>query len=801
MKKNLFFVFIWFSIVASSQTNLWSYYWGFAPTTKIQHTSKNIGYYSIYNDDGFVFVNHRLLKTTDGGKTFKEISVFEYEIKDFYFTDDNVGYLTDGYNNMYKTIDGAQTWHNISSKTSAYGIEKICFFSEDVGYTQDSSQNVFKTTNGGSTWSRLTSVSGDRMFFLKDKKTGWIGNSKTGKLYKTEDAGNSWSPVHTDSTLFKAYTDMFFLDSLHGWFLSGDHQLSGEYSKVHKTSDGGMTWNLVYNNSSAKFHHLVFRDNSVGVAVGNSGVYKTNDSGYSWSKSLSYDQTNNSALDIVDDTFFVSGIHGLHMSTVDPSQWNYSMRLGILNNSSSTGNDRLIADNGSLYVVNQALDLSMNRSEYYTSKIKSDGTWYESKRTGIPVTGSSHVVNQLNFQNENSSWYLHSLPFRSTDKGTSWTPLYSSSQPALDYRFNTIKFFGNDGIALSDDYIHGTHKILKTNNSGTTWEIVKQFEEYTFYNDSYFFNKDNGLVVNSKGEILKTYDGGVNWSLKYVQSSLSGAGGFRRLFFVNDNVGFAVQSGTIAKTQDGGENWVNMNSLKECSLIEDIFFINESKGWLSTGCGIYRTSDGGETWLNETINRSFKNIYMFDEKNGFATNGHTYHKYHPQPSNTSLTNPTNNQTNVPLNTIFQWQHVENAQSYYVSLGKTSSYDIFYRTITNNNYLQLLSLLEPNKTYYLNIIPYNSANQASNNFVYKFTTGNSLDISETNFGSTFQVSPNPTKDILYISNNAISNYKIYDLNGKMIQEGEILKNSINIKNISNGTYILQIGNKSKKIIKF
>lgn len=802
MKKIYFVVFNLLSLALASQTNLWSYYWGFGPTIKIQHTSKNIGYYSIYNDDGFSSDSYRLVKTIDGGSSFKEIGIFQNQIKDFFFVNDTKGYLTDANNFFYKTTDGGTTWYNITPRSSAYGIEKICFFTENVGFSSDSSMHIFKTTDGSKTWSRLSTISGDKIFFLKDNRTGWIGNSVTGKLYKTLDAGSTWTLTYTDSSLYKAYTGMFFVDSLRGWFLSSDSNTSAENAKLYKTDDGGLTWSQIYNNSYTKFKNLVFKNSSVGIAVGYNGIYKTENSGYTWDYVSSYNLNASSATDVFDDTFFISGIYGLHMKTTDPSNWDYSMRLGNASNSFSEYNTRLVSDNANLYNVSHGYDLSTRQTEYYISKIKSDGTRYESKKTGIPVTGSDKVVYQLNFQNVDSFWFLNSLPFRSTDKGDSWTPLYNSLQPALNYRFVTTKFFTNNiGIGLSKHYIGDTYKILKTNNSGDTWEIVKEFEENTFYSDSHFFNQNVGLVVNSKGEILKTYNGGATWSVRYTKSSLSGRG-FRKLFFVNENVGFAVESGTIAKTMDGGETWndLNMDSSGVCSLIKDINFINESKGWISTSCGIYRTNNGGITWVKES-DRTFEYIYMFSDNQGFATSEHTYYQYHPQPASTSLINPMNDQTNVPLNIQFQWKPTENAEAYYVSLGKTTSYDTFYKTMTSNNYLQLESLLEPNTTYYINIVPFNSANQANNNIVYKFKTGNSLQTSETDIKKTFYISPNPSKDFLHIYNNLSSDFKIYDFTGKNIKEGKIEKNTIEIKNIPNGTYILQIGQETKKFIKF
>lgn len=61
-------------------------------------------------------------------------------------------------------------------------------------------------------------------------------------------------------------------------------------------------------------------------------------------------------------------------------------------------------------------------------------------------------------------------------------------------------------------------------------------------------------------------------------------------------------------------------------------------------------------------------------------------------------------------------------------------------------------------------------------------------------------PNPVRDILYISNTASEDYKIFDMGGKLIDSGKLQRGSVNVSNLIKGAYMIQIGEYSKRFIK-
>ncbi|MCK9280523.1 MAG: T9SS type A sorting domain-containing protein [Melioribacteraceae bacterium] len=91
----------------------------------------------------------------------------------------------------------------------------------------------FKTTDGCKTFSKtiienafvdLTNI------FFTSKNVGYAAGGYY--LYKTTDAGNSWTNIYTN---FGDIFDIYFINDSIGWILC-------QFGNVKKTTDGGLTW-------------------------------------------------------------------------------------------------------------------------------------------------------------------------------------------------------------------------------------------------------------------------------------------------------------------------------------------------------------------------------------------------------------------------------------------------------------------------------------------------------------------------------------------------------------------------------
>ena len=105
-----------------------------------------------------------------------------------------------------------------------------------------------------------------------------------------------------------------------------------------------------------------------------------------------------------------------------------------------------------------------------------------------------------------------------------------------------------------------------------------------------FASLNEGFAVGENGTIIKSSDGGDNWSQQFSQSGLQ----LNKVLFLNPNTGWVVgEDGTILFTTNSGTQWNNFNFPSKVWLW-DIFFINSTTGWIVGNDGlVLKTTNGG----------------------------------------------------------------------------------------------------------------------------------------------------------------------------------------------------------------
>ena len=110
-----------------------------------------------------------------------------------------------------------------------------------------------------------------------------------------------------------------------------------------------------------------------------------------------------------------------------------------------------------------------------------------------------------------------------------------------------------------------------------------------------FVDSQTGLAVGGNGTILKTTDGGDNWSSQNSGTTEV----LMSVYFIDSDIGWAVGGewvGKILKTTNGGENWEMQTSSAIWSLVS-IYFSDNQTGWTVGPLGtIQKTTNGGENW-------------------------------------------------------------------------------------------------------------------------------------------------------------------------------------------------------------
>lgn len=176
-----------------------------------------------------------------------------------------------------------------------------------------------------------------------------------------------------------------------------------------------------------------------------------------------------------------------------------------------------------------------------------------------------HFINNTNGVVSSSDWAINwvwSGIILTTDGGTTWNTVCfeeGHGYEALDFTDEKI------GYALGIgwyNYSYFSNKIIKTYDSGKTWELVNNKllvgdrDSYIQLNDISFPTKDIGFAVGKKGVIIKTKDGGKTWEKQEsgTQNTLNA------VELTDQNTGYVCgDHGTVLLTQDGGETWSIQN--------------------------------------------------------------------------------------------------------------------------------------------------------------------------------------------------------------------------------------------------
>jgi photosystem II stability/assembly factor-like uncharacterized protein len=163
--------------------------------------------------------------------------------------------------------------------------------------------------------------------------------------------------------------------------------------------------------------------------------------------------------------------------------------------------------------------------------------------------------------------------------------------------------------------------ICYTINGGANWDIQLPPEPGRIWQDVAFGSATHGVVVGYKQgvgrQIRYTTNGGVDW----IESTYpTGNQQINSVCFVNPSTAFAVgESGTILKSTDGGANWTQLSSNTN-DYLHGVSFGDVNNGWAVGSQGVYHTSDGGNTWITEynEPGENLYDVYFVDSQTGYA---------------------------------------------------------------------------------------------------------------------------------------------------------------------------------------
>lgn len=253
------------------------------------------------------------LRTTDGGATWRALTVHGAEAADFrdvHAIDERIAWLlaTEKPARIYHTEDGGSTWavQHEDTRPGAF-FDSFAFWSATSGIVfgdpVDSVFTVLVTHDGGRTWTQTPHdglplpADGEAGFAasgtcvaVQSGNLAWIGTGGTAtRVLRTADGGQSWQPLDTPMRFGLPSTGIFsvaFRDADHGVLVGGDYKAEDSPRRnAVWTNDGGTVWLLPEGEPPSGYRSCVAHwpgPDTTWIAVGPTGVDESYDDGRTW---------------------------------------------------------------------------------------------------------------------------------------------------------------------------------------------------------------------------------------------------------------------------------------------------------------------------------------------------------------------------------------------------------------------------------------------------------------------------------------------------------------------------------------
>ncbi|MBV4357681.1 WD40/YVTN/BNR-like repeat-containing protein [Pinibacter aurantiacus] len=285
--------------------------------------------------------------------------------------------------------------------------------------------------------------------FFTTEKDGFVATG-TGAIYKTTDSAKTWTKMssNTDLPLYS----LCFTDSQTGYAVGGSSSCNGSGcippgGIILKTSDGGQTWNKIFSSTKwLEISSVYFVNKTLGFCVGGNTVFKTENSGQSWSE---YEVPN-------------LGGQMVNVSFSDTQKGYIACSFGKLLTTSNGG------------ITWQQVNQHINQTLYSVAALGNT----------VYISGSDKIM-------------------KSTDGGTSWAALPNSPAEIYCVRFMNEKSgyaFGR-GNYSGGDFGYNYGSIYCTYDGGDTWNGTSDIKQSTMITDVSFPSDAIGYSFSNFGII------------------------------------------------------------------------------------------------------------------------------------------------------------------------------------------------------------------------------------------------------------------------------------------------------------
>jgi photosystem II stability/assembly factor-like uncharacterized protein len=423
------------------------------------------------------------------------------------------------YTGVYTSSDYGSSW---TRKGTLMRNFSCFFFIDSTIYVGDRYDGIYKTTKNDTSWMKVNHGIGDTCVNTITRAGNYLYAGTThGGVFRSSDHGASWNAINNGIT-------QYYINSL---FYDGTTMYAGaSCGKLFTSADLGDTWIQANNGLSGNAMTFAMNGSYVYAATWNTGVYRTNNHGASWTTAIN-GLTNGwiTGLTLNNSSIFVSTEgDGVFFSNNSGNSW-AQVNNGLVGTDifdlEKIG-DRIIA----VSVVDN-LFISDN-----------DGASWEDK--DITSQYISHG-DLFDLAVADSMLYLgrSTSLLSSADSGNSWSEI------------STIPL--SHVILINDtDILLGTHNqgVQLSHDQGATWTILNP-GMLSFNNVSALFvfgNKILDVTGNYEG-IYSSDDYGLTWHYCGMTGTITTS-----MVVHKDKLFAGVMGYGIFVSQDTGEIWQNV---------------------------------------------------------------------------------------------------------------------------------------------------------------------------------------------------------------------------------------------------
>jgi len=240
-----------------------------APTVKLlnhyepQETLESVQFFS--PSEGWVIEGTSLIHTTDSGATWEKYKPDGVAIRSIRFLDRDNGWFVGQLLRLPAVKDEFETWHPViyGTKDGGNNWRRVYIGPEERYPLWDvwplSSKDIWAvgvtilhSDDGGASWNKVPlkdrrGVSGMpvEIRFL-DSNVGWMKTNEPGGYLLTTDGGNTWEPRPV-SIVPGGFADVLYVSLTEAWGVARD---------IYRSNDSGITWTKVLDGDYFKLQHL-----------------------------------------------------------------------------------------------------------------------------------------------------------------------------------------------------------------------------------------------------------------------------------------------------------------------------------------------------------------------------------------------------------------------------------------------------------------------------------------------------------------------------------------------------------------